>query len=61
MFIELERVEHAMLLELIQARIEELTAGANRNGGEQAKHGPEIASLGRLLHKLHEAEWEVTC
>jgi uncharacterized protein YlaN (UPF0358 family) len=61
MFIEVERAEHALLLELIQTRIHELDAAVGRGVPEEDHGGSQIELLERLLHKLHEAEWEATC
>jgi hypothetical protein len=63
MFIELERAQHALLIELIEARIRELiTAPGDTDPTEwDASRVSQLEALQRLLHQFHEAEWEVTC
>lgn len=63
MFIELERAQHALLIELIEARIQELmkAPGGNKRSNGEASGASQLEALQRLLHQLHEAEWEVTC
>lgn len=64
MFLELERGEEFVLCELVQARIRELEQGRDAPpkcepcGYEREE---QLALLRRLLHRLHEAEWDVTC
>lgn len=60
MFVELLREEAQLLSQLIHTRLKEAEQDAPTNGSrtedEVLRH-----QLERLEHRLHEAEWDVTC
>lgn len=64
MFLELERGEEFLLCELVRARIREL--GQERDASRKCEacgyeREEQLEMLQRLLHRLHETEWDVTC
>jgi hypothetical protein len=63
MFLELQRNEELLLAELVEARIRELKCREQASGRDDAEfcECEQLLSLQRLLHRLHETEWEATC
>jgi hypothetical protein len=68
MFLELERCEHAALVELVRREVGALEHALLEATGRPPPDecGQEtlrcrVEVLQRALHKLREAEWEATC
>jgi hypothetical protein len=69
MYLDLERAEESLLVELVQDRIRALDMELDRAGrltaptsnDQQQAVKDEQELLERLLHRLHEAEFDVTC
>lgn len=61
MFLELNRRDRDVLLELAHSRL----ANADAQLREGRSTSPQLQEmkrrLTRLVHRLHEAEWDVTC
>jgi hypothetical protein len=62
MFLELQRPEELLLVELVEARIRELKCGQHAcEGDAEPTECEQLLNLERLLHRLRETEWEATC
>lgn len=65
MFLEIERAEEHLLTELVAAELAKLeeSAGERKNGlaGGCYSREQRIEILERLLRRLHESEFDVTC
>lgn len=64
MFLELERDEQQLLIELVAGRLHELEQGAVGGGPQTMKGSSEphqMEVLEHVLHHLHEADFDVTC
>jgi len=64
MFLILEHNDDAILAKLVDRRICELRTMLHRNEGEDhcchdVEH--ELAALERVMHRLHEASYDVRC
>jgi len=63
MFVEIDRTDRTLLIELVEGRLRELGPEIRRcaNSGYQQTLQDKKGALQHILHRLHEAEWDVTC
>ncbi len=66
MFLEMNRSERELMMELVESRLSEIGSEIRRcmNSSFQGslKQTKEtLQKLQKLQHRLHEAEWDVTC
>jgi len=63
MFLELNHEDHEVLLRLVEARLSELGAEIRRCMKPDLRPAllNEKRGLVHLVHRLHEAEWDVSC
>lgn len=63
MFLELDRKGQVLLTDLVESRVSELGSEIRRcrNSKFQRTLQDMRQNLKQILHRLHEAEWDVTC